>query len=108
MSSRKPYSFCKFDPNVNYLLNFEGKGTDLETGELVRKLEDPYGISGCGLWKFHPFINDGKLDIDYSLVGIMFMAKKGKYHVLVATKIELLIEAITKRYDLRIRPIFDA
>lgn len=106
ISEEKRYKFYRLDPKENFLLNFEGGGTDLESGERIRRLDDPYGISGCGLWHLHPFISEGKLLMDYSLVGIMYMVKRDKYQVLIANRIEIVVQGLNDRYGLALRPAF--
>ncbi|HET6256730.1 MAG TPA: hypothetical protein VFE32_21845 [Puia sp.] len=42
ISDEKRYKYYRLHPKENLLLNFEGGGTDLETGERIRKIDDPY------------------------------------------------------------------
>jgi hypothetical protein len=94
MANEKPYQFYHIPPEACFVLNFGGAGFDLGTGQKEKGIEDPFGISGCGLWRLMVQWNRGRMSLDYRLIGIMFLVKKGKYHILVGNRIELLISKL--------------
>lgn len=96
LANEKVFDFYKLDRDKNYALQFGGKGIDLETGDPGIKINDPYGISGCGLWFLKPNITDNKMTVEYFLIGIMMILKKDKYHLLIGNRIELIIAALEK------------
>jgi hypothetical protein len=96
MADEKVFDYYGLDKEKNYAIKFGGKGKDLESGVKTRKIDDPYGISGCGLWFLKPKIVNDKIQIDYYLIGIMIMFKKAKYHILIGNRIELIISALEK------------
>src|SRR6185312_1360457 len=94
MANDRPYEYYHIPPEACFVLNFGGAGFDLETGKKEKGIKDPYGVSGCGLWRLIITWNRGKMELDYRLIGIMFLVKKAKYHVLVGNRIEVLTQAI--------------
>jgi hypothetical protein len=88
MANQKIYTYYQLDLNKNYAVNFAGRGIDLTTCNKSNKIDDPYGMSGCGLWFLRARAIAGKMILDYFLIGIMTMIKKYKYHVLIGNKIE--------------------
>lgn len=94
MANEKVFAYYNFDIEKNYILSFSGRGIDTETGDKTSKIDDPYGISGCGLWYLNPTIFNETIGIDYFLIGIMVMFKKGKYHILVGNRIELIMNSL--------------
>lgn len=78
-SRENVYKYYKLKPEVNYLLDIKGKGTDLAEGTVNRIYDGEFhGISGCGLWLLMPHTNEGELKIDYRLIGIMTEFRKGE------------------------------
>ena len=49
-SNDKPYKHYKLNEEDFFIVNMEGKGTDLETGEKTKINSHFHGISGGGLW----------------------------------------------------------
>ena len=94
MAGDKPYEFYHVPREVCFVLNFAGAGIDLQSGKKEKGIQDPYGISGCGLWRLILGGKADKMSLDYRLIGIMFMVKKGKYHVLIGNRIELIAQQI--------------
>lgn len=94
MSTEKVYEYHKLDEERHYVLDFAGKGIDLETDEKSGKIADPYGMSGCGLWLLTEKPGTDQLELQYHLIGIMTMFRKMKYHCLVGNRIEILINAL--------------
>ncbi|MEE1964316.1 hypothetical protein V1387_16615 [Allomuricauda taeanensis] len=90
------YEKYMYDKKDYIIVNIEGKGTDIKTGDKTKVNTHFYGISGCGLWLLLFYKNPatGKDEIDYRLVGIMTEFKNSKYFCLIANKIYLLIEAL--------------
>lgn len=94
-ANEKVYDYYEFDKNLFYILEFKGKGTMLQTGDKSQKLGKQSGLSGGGLW----FMNVSKdekenFEVEFKLIGIMTDERNGKYHCLVANKINVLISAI--------------
>lgn len=100
-SKVKVYEHYKFDVNKDYILDFAGKGINLETDEKSGKIEDPYGISGCGLWLLTEKQGTDTFELDYFLIGIMTELKKGKHHCLIGNRIDLIIEALVQLENFR-------
>jgi len=96
MVNEKIYTYYHLDTKKNFVLNFAGKGVDLETGKKSDKINDPYGMSGCGLWYLQVRPEYGKMVLDYFLIGIMTSFEKYKYHVLIGNKIELIMADLEK------------
>ncbi len=95
MANQKAYKYYSIDPEKNYVLNFAGKGIDIIERNHDR-IDDPHGISGCGLWFLQARLVAGKMVLEYVLIGIMALFKKSKYHVLIGNKVELIMADIEK------------
>ncbi|NHM08364.1 hypothetical protein G4D82_14135 [Flavobacterium sp. CYK-4] len=94
-SSEKVYEHYKFDPNMFYMLDMKGKGTNIKTGEVAKTGTHFYGISGCGLWLMI-IDSDGKNhSIDYRLIGIMTEFRNTKFLSLIGIRIKLFLDAMT-------------
>ncbi|MBP6755165.1 MAG: hypothetical protein KA210_03375 [Bacteroidia bacterium] len=95
-SKEKVYDYYKYDKKDNFIVEIQGKGTDIKTNEIKKINIEFYGISGCGLWLLNYYNNpdNGKLIVDYRLIGIMTEFKKGKYFCLIANKVYSVIEAL--------------
>ncbi|MDV2446709.1 hypothetical protein CMU93_04245 [Elizabethkingia anophelis] len=89
------YEYTKFSKKDHIIVEMKGKGTKIETNEVAKIDTRFHGISGCGLWLLLIYkTEDGKIKVDYRLVGIMTEFKKGKFFCLIANKIYLIIEAL--------------
>jgi hypothetical protein len=86
------YRNMGFDKKDHFVMNFNITGIAEETGEVV-KVEDPYGISGCGLWFITASQVGDKIEYGYELIGIV---KGGSVYQIVATNIRILIDGIEK------------
>jgi hypothetical protein len=104
MSKKEVYDFYKFDKHRNYILDFAGKGIDLQTDEKSGKIADPNGISGCGLWLVTEKPDTEIFSLQYHLIGIMTDFRKGKYHCLIGNRIEIVISALLdiEKFDIKI------
>lgn len=93
----KIYEYYKKSKSIYFCLNFQGEETGLLTTEKFKKI-DPEGISGGGVWKIwvEPFL--GEKLVRYHLIGILTEYNKGKYHVLWANRIEILMRLINSDY----------
>lgn len=100
----KPYIYYKYDKKDYIIVDMKGKGTDIKTNKKEKIDIRFHGISGCGLWLLliHKQKN-GKIQIDYRLVGIMTEYKNGKFFCLIANKINLIIETfkVIEKYKFR-------
>ena len=94
MSKEEVYDYYKFDKHKDYILDFAGKGIDIQTDEKSGKIVDPYGMSGCGLWLLTEKPDKETLNLQYNLIGIMTEFRKGKYHCLIGNRIEIIITAL--------------
>lgn len=103
MSLDKVYEYYKLDEDKHFVLDFAGKGLDLETDEKSGKIADPYGMSGCGLWLLTEKPNLDYLELQYNLIGIMTSFKKGKYHCLIGNRIEIVISALVQLENFKIK-----
>lgn len=90
-SSIKPYKYYKFNPRQFIIVDYAGAGYDVMTDK-KKKTNEPYGMSGGGLWKIWKV--DDEPDYKYCLAGILTEIKNGKYHVIIANKINLLLDKI--------------
>lgn len=94
MSKKNVYEHYKFNINRDFILDFAGKGMDLKTNRKSGQINDPYGMSGCGLWLLTEKPEAENLEFQYHLIGIMTEFRKGKYHVLIGNRIEIVISAL--------------
>ena len=102
-SNDEVYEYYNFNKQDHFLLEFAGRGLDLTTNKKSEKLADPYGMSGCGLWYISAaFDENKKLICNYMLIGVMTEFRKGKYHVLVGNRIEVLIDALINLENIQI------
>jgi len=90
-SSKKPYEYYRFNPRQFIIVDYAGAGYDLKTDE-KKKTNEPYGMSGGGLWKI--WKEEDETDYKYCLAGILTETRNGKYHVIIAHKINLLLDKI--------------
>lgn len=77
-------------------MEFKGYDTSIESGEGLKVISDPYGLSGCGLW--YIVVNktlEGNYELDFRLIGIMTECRKGKFHCLIGNKIYIILKAFT-------------
>jgi len=104
MSKEEVYEYYKFDIHKDYILDFAGRGIDLQTDEKSGKISDPNGMSGCGLWLLTEKPSTDTYDLQYHLIGIMTEFRKGKYHCLIGNRIELVISALIdlEKFDIKI------
>lgn len=95
-SNDSRYEKYNYNKKDYIIIDMEGKGIDLKTGEKTKVNSHFYGISGCGLWLLLFYKNSitGEDEVDYRLVGIMTEFKNSKYFCLIANKIYLMIEAL--------------
>jgi len=95
----KIYEHYKKSKSIYFCLNFQGVETGLLTTEKFKRI-DPEGISGGGVWKIwvEPFM--GEKLVRYHLIGILTEYNKGKYHVLWANRIEILMRQINFDYGI--------
>ena len=102
MSKNKAYEYYGYDVNKDYVLDFAGRGIDLETDKKSGKIDDPNGMSGCGLWLLTEKPDSDTFELHYHLIGIMTEFRKGKYHVLIGNRIEIVISALIQLEGLNI------
>lgn len=88
-SNRKAYQYYKINANSNIIVSLHGKLTDIETKIKTKKTE-LYGMSGGGLWK----VWENGNELLYGLVGILTEYRKGKYEIVIANKIEIILNLI--------------
>lgn len=96
MAKEKVYQYYGLDASRHYILTFAGKGTDMETNERTAKIEDPHGMSGCGLWLLTEKPNTDAFQLQYHLIGIMTEFRKDKYHCLIGNRIDLIMAALVQ------------
>ncbi|MEP3209539.1 MAG: hypothetical protein ABJN95_10140 [Maribacter sp.] len=104
-SKDKVYKFYGYDPKHFYVLKMEGKGKDLESGEKSKVNIKFGGLSGCGLWLMLPYKNGAKHIVEYRLIGIMTENRKGKYFCLIGNKIQIVVDALIRLENLKIRKV---
>jgi hypothetical protein len=95
-SSEKTYDYYGIKKEIQYAMEFKGKGTDLETGKIKKNKASHYGLSGCGLWIVFIWQEKGQYFADFRLIGIMTEFRKGKYHCLIGNKIVLMLKGIKR------------
>jgi len=90
----------KYDPATTILIPFGPKrgGSFVDKEGNPADPINPKGISGAGVWLFDPD-NENSEDPKYSLLGIQH-SYESFYQVLIATRINPLIEQIQKDYGL--------
>ena len=89
MSKENVYDYCKIDKTVQYALDFKGKMENYENSE-IKKIGEPFGLSGSGLWMLVQKEKDVMYSLGYKLIGIMTEFRKGRYHCLIGNKIEFI------------------
>ncbi len=94
-SKEKVYSHYALENNKHIVLDHTGVGTEVSSGKSENMNTEPYGISGCGLWLIGRTDSE-KLEYDYRLIGIMTELRKSKYLILIANRIELLIDILNQ------------
>jgi len=104
-SKEKVYKYYGFDPKHFYILEMEGKGNDLTTGNKSKINDKFHGISGCGLWLMFTHKEEKEYKVDYRLIGIMTEFRKGKYYCLIGNKIQIVIDALIKLEDIKIKTL---
>jgi hypothetical protein len=90
------YNFYKFKNDLFYIFEMKGKGIDVRSGEKSKKLGSQVGISGGGLWIIYVEKVGENYIIEFKLAGIMTDERIGKYHCLIANKIDSLISGIAQ------------
>lgn len=93
-SHRKVYDYYKFSPEITYMFEMNGKGTNIKNGEIAKTGSHFYGISGCGVWLMIIDNSGPKLSIEYRLIGIMTEFRNGKYFTLIGLRIKLILDGI--------------
>jgi len=96
------YKHYKLDKDKSYCLDYNGKVEILDTGKKGKKI-DLEGMSGGGIWKVRYKTLLSEKIIDYHLIGILICYKKKPYYVLCGSRIEYLINSISKKYNLKIK-----
>ncbi|MCD7902151.1 MAG: hypothetical protein LUH22_20535 [Bacteroides sp.] len=103
------YEYYNFSKEDCFILDMEGKGTNLFTGERSKVNTHFHGISGCGLWYLivEQDPDTKEYFFDYRLIGIMTEYRRGKYFCLIGNRIYLIIEAwkVIEGYKFREIPI---
>lgn len=104
-TNEKPYDYYKLSKDNFFLVQMQGKATDVISGEKVKVDSEFYGISGGGLWYIKYIVNPitNITSVDYRLIGILMEFRKGKYFCLIANKIHLILEGLTKIEGLNFR-----
>ena len=90
-SNKKPYEYYGFSDEQFIIVEYAGKGFDLITNK-KKKTKEPYGMSGGGLWKI--WQDEGDKNFKFCLTGILTETRNGKYYVIIANKINLLLDLI--------------
>ncbi|GAH69856.1 unnamed protein product [marine sediment metagenome] len=93
-SKDKVYDYLKFSKEACYIFDFKGKGSDINTGEIVKINTEVYGISGCGVWLCILNQEGENIYTDFRLIGIMTEFNKDKYHCLIGNRIELILSQL--------------
>lgn len=105
-SSQKVYDYYKFNPDVFYMFDMKGKGTNIKTGLKEKTGTHFYGISGCGLWLMIIDADEEKVhSVDYRLIGIMTEFRNTKYLSLVGIRIKLILNAIMQFEKIKLREV---
>jgi hypothetical protein len=92
----KVYTYYGFDTNFFIGLEMKGRGIDVRSGEKSEKLKSQVGMSGGGLWLIQVTEEDSKVAIDFNLIGIMTDERTGKYHCLIANRIDSIIYMVAQ------------
>lgn len=92
-SKEKVYKRYGLDEQAHFILDFAGKGTSLFTDEKIKVNSEPYGISGGGLWALKQTQNIEN-PLDYALIGLLIEYRKGQYHILIANRIDIVVQGI--------------
>jgi hypothetical protein len=106
-SKENRYSFYKFNKEDCIIVDMEGKGTDIKSGQQTKLNKHFHGLSGCGLWLLILTKNSEteEFTCDYRLIGIMTEFRKDKYFCLIGNRIHLFIEALKIIENMQFREI---
>jgi len=105
-SSDKVYEYYDFNPDLFYMLEIKGKGTNIKTGEKKKTGTHFYGISGCGLWIMIIDSDGEKINsVDYRLIGIMTEFRNSKYLTLIGIKIRVVLNAIMEFEKIKLNEV---
>ncbi|CAN5667115.1 hypothetical protein BH10BAC2_BH10BAC2_02390 [soil metagenome] len=94
--NEKIYSYYKLKREAHVALLYAGSGNSLLTGKRISTLDEPYGMSGCGIWLMSAKKVNNDIQAYYSLIGIITDIKKGKYHCIFGYGIKFLINHLQK------------
>lgn len=96
LSKDRVYKYYGFDEKDFMIFDFKGKAIN-EDGDKI-KINEPTGISGCGLWVIGKTEDEKNVNLFYFLVGLMTEYRKGKYYVLIANKMNAMLKKIEEIY----------
>jgi hypothetical protein len=103
-SKDKVFLHYGFNPLTHYVIDIQGKGTNIKTGVYEKIKSEHYGLSGGGLWYTQLDYKRDKFISDARLIGIMIEFRKGKYHCLIANRIEIILAAIQLHEGVKVLP----
>ncbi|HKC68418.1 MAG TPA: hypothetical protein VKG26_09315 [Bacteroidia bacterium] len=93
-SKQKVLEHYGFDSMAHFVLDFQGKGIDIKTGENVKIKTEHYGLSGCGLWLTELNHDSSKFLSEAKLIGIMTEFRRRKYDCLIGCRLEIILLAL--------------
>jgi hypothetical protein len=92
------YAKFGFSNKLHIAVKFDGKVVSTRNKNL-HKAPNLHGISGCGLWYLKDFGKPSMID-NKQLVGVVIEQKKYYGHnAIIATRIDLITEAIRQQFD---------
>lgn len=92
----KVFEHYGLHPLQHYVMLYEGKGINIQSGAHEKFKIEHYGLSGCGLWYINLDINEGDMRMigEARLLGIMTEFRTGKFQCLIANRLEIVIASI--------------
>ena len=102
-----PYKFYKKDKRHYFFVDMKGKGIYIVSDEPTKINPHLNGISGGGLWHLEYYHDEttGWFRINYKLIGVITEGFHGKYHCLMANRIDLIVEALIAFQDVKMEDI---
>lgn len=76
------------------VLNYRGKGLDMATRKLDKTERFHNGMSGGGVWFIYVWESEGKLNLDYQLIGIFIERRTVKFDLMIGNRLHRLVDRI--------------
>ena len=96
------YDKLNFERFSHVLVEYDKQIRSIKSGAIMTG-PAPYGMSGAGLWYLPDLFPQKDIPVPRKLIGVLIEYRKDE-NVMVATRIDLIIEAIRQKYCPQILP----